>query len=227
MDDFMSPDFRPITHLMPYWGIFPFRMRFTDYHWVSWSFPLMGYSSRWLSIHYFYDDSSVEPLGSHPVRHALLGIQMSSYPSFREMPLGSLGMIQLWIWMTRITYLSMHDLVSFVFPDLSHIQLHTKAYFRSQSRFADSHFCMIALSYEIRVGLMIQFHSIMTLRWTYLWVASSGSHFPMLVWFLARVVSGSWILASSFRRSTYRIFYASPSSYSWVIRIDRVYLMPY
>ncbi|KAL6346184.1 hypothetical protein AAG906_027924 [Vitis piasezkii] len=28
--DFMSPDFRPVVHPMPYWGIFPFWVRFTD-----------------------------------------------------------------------------------------------------------------------------------------------------------------------------------------------------
>ena len=32
IDDFMSLDFWPIVHLIPYWGIFPFRMRFTDLH---------------------------------------------------------------------------------------------------------------------------------------------------------------------------------------------------
>ena len=35
------------------------------------------------------------------------------------------------------------------------------------------------------------------------------------------------IPTSSFCRSTCQIFYASPSSYSWVIRTDRVHLMPY
>ena len=30
IDDFMSPDFRPVVHPMPYRGIFPFWVRFTD-----------------------------------------------------------------------------------------------------------------------------------------------------------------------------------------------------
>ena len=32
--------FRSTTHLMPYWGIFPFRLRFIDLHGVAWSSPL-------------------------------------------------------------------------------------------------------------------------------------------------------------------------------------------
>ena len=30
IDDFMSPNFRPVMHPMPYWGIFPFWVRCTD-----------------------------------------------------------------------------------------------------------------------------------------------------------------------------------------------------
>ena len=67
----------------------------------------------------------------------------------------------------------------------------------------------------------------MTLRWTLPWVVSSGSHFPMSVWFLYGVISGSWILTSSFRRSAYQICYVSPWSYSWVIRTYQVHLMPH
>ena len=77
------------------------------------------------------------------------------------------------------------------------------------------------------VGLMIRFHSVMTLRWTFPWVVSSGSHFMISLRFLDGVISGSWTLTSSFHRITCQIFYASPSSYSWVIRTDRVHLMPY
>ena len=31
---------------MPYWGIFPFQLRFIDLHGVAWSFPLTRYTSR-------------------------------------------------------------------------------------------------------------------------------------------------------------------------------------
>ncbi|KAL6322052.1 hypothetical protein AAG906_003196 [Vitis piasezkii] len=58
--------------------------------------------------------------------------------------------------------------------------------------------CMIIPNYGIRVGLRIRSHSVMTLRIPCF--VSSGSHFLVLMWFPDGVVSGSWILASSFRR---------------------------
>ena len=48
MDDFMSPDFRPIVHFMPYWGIFPFCMRVIDLYGTVWLPPLTGCApGRW------------------------------------------------------------------------------------------------------------------------------------------------------------------------------------
>ena len=73
MDDFMSPNFWPIVHLMPYGSIFPFWVRFTDLHGVVWSPPLTGCVPRRWRVRYFYEDFSLEPLGSHPVRPVLLG----------------------------------------------------------------------------------------------------------------------------------------------------------
>ena len=42
--------FRPTTHLMPYWDIFPFWLRFVDVHWFAWSFLFMRCISSWWSI---------------------------------------------------------------------------------------------------------------------------------------------------------------------------------
>ena len=84
IDDSISPDLWLIVHLMPHWGIFPFRMRFVDLHGVTWSFPLTEYAPRRRFVHYCYDDFSVEPLGNHPVRHALLAIHdVILFPSER------------------------------------------------------------------------------------------------------------------------------------------------
>ena len=71
IDDSMSPDLRPIIHLMPYWGIFLFWMRFTDLGGVACLSPFARRTLRWWSIRYLHGDSLVEPLGSHPVRPAL------------------------------------------------------------------------------------------------------------------------------------------------------------
>ena len=50
---------------------------------------------------------------------------------------------------------------------------------------------MIILGYKTRVGLRVRSHFIMTLRMTSPWFVSSGSHFPMSMWFPDGVVSGS------------------------------------
>ena len=77
------------------------------------------------------------------------------------------------------------------------------------------------------VGLMIRSHFVMTLRKTFPWFVSSGSHFPMSLWFLDGVILDSWTLTSSFRWSTCQIYDASPLSCSWVIRTDQIHLMSY
>ena len=87
---------RPISDLSyvrcPYWGILPFWMRFMDLGGVVRLFPFTRRTSRRWSIHYLYDDSSVEPLGSYPIRLALLDASMSScFPSGR-------CPFDLWVW---------------------------------------------------------------------------------------------------------------------------------
>ena len=72
MDDFTSPDLRPIIHSMPYWGLLQFWMRFTDLGGVVHLSPFARRAPRRWYIHYLYDDSSMEPLGSCPVRPTLL-----------------------------------------------------------------------------------------------------------------------------------------------------------
>ena len=62
---------------------------------------------------------------------------MSSCFSIKEVHLGFVGMIQLWIWMTKITYVMMDDLMSFDLFNLSHIRCHTGAYLPFRSRFVD------------------------------------------------------------------------------------------
>ena len=87
--------------------------------------------------------------------------------------------------------------------------------------------CMIIPSCEIHVGQMIQFHFVLTLQENLSWVVQLGSYFLILLWFLDGVISSVWIPISPFQWSTCQISCASPLSYSWVIRIDRVHLMPY
>ena len=39
--------FWPITHLIPYWGIFSIRLRFVDLHWLSWPSPVTRCTLGW------------------------------------------------------------------------------------------------------------------------------------------------------------------------------------
>ena len=166
--------FRPIVHLMSYWGIFPFRMRFTDLRGVMWSFPLTGYSSRWSSDHYFYDDFLVEPLGSHPVRHAFLSTQMpsscflpkdtsliSGYDSVMDSNDQDYISVDAWFDVIWFSLLVTHLMPYWgIFPSLIEIRRSLLV-------------CVIIPSYEIHIGLMILFHFVMTLRRTFPWVVSS------------------------------------------------------
>ena len=42
--------FWPTTHLMPYWGLFSFWLRFVNHHWFAWSSSFMRYTLSWLSV---------------------------------------------------------------------------------------------------------------------------------------------------------------------------------
>ena len=39
--------FQPITHSMPYWGIFLFWLGFVNLHWFAWSSPFTRYTPSW------------------------------------------------------------------------------------------------------------------------------------------------------------------------------------
>ena len=39
--------FLPITHLVPYWGVFLFWLRFLDLHWSAWPSPVTRYTLGW------------------------------------------------------------------------------------------------------------------------------------------------------------------------------------
>ena len=143
-------------HLMPHWGIFSFRVTFTDLNGVTWSFPLTKYALRRRFVHYCYDDSSMEPLGSHPAKHALLGTHMPSYSSIREMHLRLMSMILLWIQVTKFTYLLMDDLISFDFSRLvTHLMPHWGIFPLSIEICRSPLIRVIVPSYEIRVKLTI------------------------------------------------------------------------
>ena len=78
-----------------------------------------------------YRDLPRESLLSHSIKLTLFSIWMSSCFSFWETFLWSMGPIQLWTWMIRITHLVIDDLVASDFFHLPHIWCHTGAYFRS------------------------------------------------------------------------------------------------
>ena len=117
IDDSISPDFPTYSTFDATLGHISISGRFRDFHGVTWSFPLIKYVLGRRFVHYCYDDSSIEHLGSHPARHTHLDTQMPSCPSIREVHLSLMSVTLLWIRMTGITYLLMHDWTSFDFPD--------------------------------------------------------------------------------------------------------------
>ena len=121
-----------ITYSMSYWGHIPFRARFTDLHGVACLSPFARCTPRWLSICYFYDDPSVEPLWNHSAKPTFLSIWLLSCFLFRETFPRCLDLI----WITEITRLMMDDLMS---PDLWPV-VHSMPYwdiFSSWMRFTD------------------------------------------------------------------------------------------
>ena len=85
--------------------------------------------------HYSLDAHQEEHPESHPVRPALLGTWMPSCFSIREVRLGSMGVIQLWIRMIGITCLMRDGFMSFVLrtcraPDtiLGHVSISDEIY---------------------------------------------------------------------------------------------------
>ena len=110
IDDFMMPDLRPIIRSMPYWGILPFWMRFTYLGGVAYLSPF-AYLSR--------------ELPSWACTSLCFDVIMLS---FQETPLWSMGLIQLYTWMTWIVHSMRGDLSSSGFSNLSHIWRHTGAY---------------------------------------------------------------------------------------------------
>ena len=65
--------FWPTTHLMPYWGIFPFQLRFVGHHWLH-DHPHLWDTHRADDLISFCPDSPMEPFLSHSVRLMLSDI---------------------------------------------------------------------------------------------------------------------------------------------------------
>ena len=98
MNDLMLSDFR-LPHLIPYWDIFPFRLRFTNLHGIAWSSPPMGYMPRWWPICY---------LIMIPQWSLSRAIQLD--PHFSAFGCHHVSSPRLRTWMARITHLVMDDL---------------------------------------------------------------------------------------------------------------------
>ena len=116
------------------------------------------------------------------------------------------SILNLWAWFCyRFRWPGLHicwcmTLMSFDFPDLSHIWCHTGAYFRIRSRFPDPHlFAWLTPATRYTSYWWFCFIS-PWLWWIFSWVVSLGSWFLMSVWLLDGVVSSSWIFTLSFCR---------------------------
>ena len=152
---------------------------------------------------------------------------MPSCFSIREVHIGSVGMAQLWIQTTRITYLLIDDLMSFDLFDLSHIRCHTGAYLPFWSRFVNLYgfaWSSIFKRYMSSCGWFLFYDDSL--------VEPFLSHLVRLILPDVVVIFGlsyfgcidSHIIISVRCMSD---LYTSPWSYSRVVRTDQIYLMPY
>ena len=132
-------------------------------------------------------------------------------------------LIQLWIWITRITHLMMDASRSFDFSTYRTLGAILGHISSSVEICRSPLICMIIPNYELHVELMIHFHFVLIIQWSPPWIIQSGSYFSILSWFLDGVISGALTPISSFQWSTCQISYTSPWSYSRVIRTDRMY----
>ena len=132
-----------------------------------------------------------------------------------------MGPIQLWTWMARITHLMMDDLMSSDFSTYHTFDFILGHIFSSVEICRSV--CMIIPGYEIHAEVMIWFHFVLILWWSLSWAIQSSSYFLILSWFFDGVISGVQTPISSFQWNTCQISYTSLSSYSRVIRTDRMH----
>ena len=133
MIDLVSPDFWPIVPLVPHWGISHFIWRFMDPHGLARSSSLTGCSLR-----RGHDRYLTKPPEIHLVRPSLLDTWMPSCFSIREVHLGSMCMIQLWIRMTSVTCSTTDDFMSLDFWPVVHLMPYWGV-FSFRMRFTDLH----------------------------------------------------------------------------------------
>ena len=128
-DDSMSPVSLVYLIFDVILGHVPFQTRFMDPHGVAWPSSLTGCTLRRWHVRYLI----MIPLWSHSDRSTFLGIWLLSCFLFRETFPWRLDSI----WIMEIAHLTMDDLRSPDFSDLSHIWCCVGAYFRFQPRFVD------------------------------------------------------------------------------------------
>ena len=118
-----------ITHLMPYWGMFPFWLTFIDLHGVTCLSPLTRYTSRRWPIFYLvmilrWSPSWAIQLDSHFSTFRCRHTSPSGYVFFDTWAPFNYGFglqrSHIWWWM-----ISGHPI-----SDLPYIWCHTRAYFR-------------------------------------------------------------------------------------------------
>ena len=162
MDDMMLFDFRLIPHLIPYWGIFTFRLRFIDLHRIACLSLLTRFMLRWWPIFHLIISPRRASLRPSSQAHTFLHLVVIMF-LILGYAFWSVGLIQLRTRMTRIAHSIMDDLISFGFPTyhtfdaiLGHISILVEIC-------RSSLICMIVPSHEIHVEPMAQFHFVLIL----------------------------------------------------------------
>ena len=157
--------FRSTIHLIPYWGIFPFQLRFINLHGVAWSSLHTRCMPSWWSIVILSWSPSGAFLGPFSQAHTFWYLDILMLLLLRD-AFWYVDSFRLWIWMTRITHLMMDNLRLSDFSIyhtfdviLGHISLSIEI-----CRSSWSH--MILITHKMHVELIVYCYLIMIPQWS-------------------------------------------------------------
>ena len=157
---------------MPYWGIFPLRLRFVYLHLFAWPSPVTRYTSGWgftFILSWFPSEASLEPFIQTLIFLHLVAV-MLLIP--RDVSL-MFGFDVDYIYHTFddgwFEVIQFFDL-PYIYVILGHISVSIEIYRSSWSH-------MILTTHEMHVKLIVYCYLIMIPQWSLSWAIQSGPYF--------------------------------------------------
>ena len=117
IDDFMSPNFWPVICLMPYWGIFPFWMRFMDLHLCR------MFDDRWFHVARFLTCHTFDAILGHSTVLDEIHRSWTELSQARGFPLHPFSGVHV------RSFVRPHGVTLELFGQIGYMRCHTGAYF--------------------------------------------------------------------------------------------------